>query len=327
MSLTTSERRLRRGAILRLVAATISWAVSFPLLKALYARQAFDAPGSGSWFLACSVVCARFLLAALALAALCGRGLKITSKEWQQGFGLGAMAAGGLLLQADGLAHTRASTSAFLTQFYCVILPIVAAIRLRQWPRAGLIVCTALVLAGTAILSDFDWRTFHLGRGEWETLAATLFFAVQILLLEMPRFAANRSTASSLVMFLTLALSCGVLAVFSAPTPAALLQVWTSAPSLAVLAVITIFCTLYSFLTMNAWQPRVSATEAGLIYSIEPVFASAFALFLPGWMSAWSGAPYANETLTPRLLLGGALALLANVLLLFLKNPPKPQEA
>ena len=35
-------------------------------------------------------------------------------------------AGAGMALQADGLAHTPASTSAFLTQAYCVILPLVA---------------------------------------------------------------------------------------------------------------------------------------------------------------------------------------------------------
>jgi hypothetical protein len=66
---------------------------------------------------------------------------------------------------------------------------------------------------------------------------------------------------------------------------------------------------------MVAFQPRITATEAGLIYCVEPIFASALALFLPGWMSAWAGINYPNETATWTLLLGGGLITAANVIL------------
>jgi hypothetical protein len=66
---------------------------------------------------------------------------------------------------------------------------------------------------------------------------------------------------------------------------------------------------------MNYWQRRVTATEAGLIYCAEPVIASALALFLPALFSVWTNISYANETLTARLLIGGGLITVANILL------------
>jgi hypothetical protein len=75
---------------------------------------------------------------------------------------------------------------------------------------------------------------------------------------------------------------------------------------------------------MNHWQRHVGATLAGLIYCIEPVFASAFALFLPGWFSEWAGVRYPNETVTLNLLLGGGLITLANVLVQWPSVPPAP---
>lgn len=69
------------------------------------------------------------------------------------------------------------------------------------------------------------------------------------------------------------------------------------------------------YLLMNRWQRDVTATEAGLIYSVEPVVTSVLALFLPGLISTWAGIHYANETLTARLLIGGGLVTAANVLL------------
>jgi hypothetical protein len=71
---------------------------------------------------------------------------------------------------------------------------------------------------------------------------------------------------------------------------------------------------------MNAWQPKITATEAGLIYCVEPIFGSAMSLFLPGVFSAIAGIHYLNESGTWTLILGGGLITLANVLLQL--NPP-----
>ena len=86
---------------------------------------------------------------------------------------------------------------------------------------------------------------------------------------------------------------------------------------------LTVFCTLGAFSLMNHWQPRITATEAGLIYCIEPLFGSVFALFLPGLFSILAGILYPNEVLTPTLLVGGGLITIANVILQ-LRPPIKP---
>jgi drug/metabolite transporter (DMT)-like permease len=108
----------------------------------------------------------------------------------------------------------------------------------------------------------------------------------------------------------------------TAPHLADLVTPWTSGPWLAFTLLLTVFCTLGSYILMNTWQPKITATEAGLIYCVEPVFASIMALFLPAMFSAWAGFNYANEQLTWHLLVGGGLITLANVLIQ-LKPPPK----
>jgi hypothetical protein len=39
-----------------------------------------------------------------------------------------------MLLQTDGLRFTAASTSAFLTQFYAILIPVYVALRSRRNP-------------------------------------------------------------------------------------------------------------------------------------------------------------------------------------------------
>src|SRR5690606_25257523 len=126
--------------------------------------------------------------------------------EIWQGMGLGFFAGSGILLQMDGLGHTSASTSAFVTQAYTILVPILVAIRDRVGPGSRLIFAILMMLGGIGILSGFNLRTFHLGRGETETLGSAFFFAAQILWLERAKFARNDPIRFSFVMFLSMSL-------------------------------------------------------------------------------------------------------------------------
>jgi drug/metabolite transporter (DMT)-like permease len=303
-------------ALLMLLLANFFWGISFPLIKAITLLHAQLLPQAGTWFSAIYTVAPRFLLAVAVMVALRPRDAwRASGREWHQGVLLGLFAAAGMLLQNDALQFTAASTSAFLTQFYAVLIPVWVAIRLRHNPGARIWLCCGLVLVGVAILGRFDWQELRFGRGEWETLLSSLFFMGQILTLERKDFAGNRPEKITFVMFATEAVLFWALAGATAPDAAALALPWTSLPWLGFTVALTVFCTLGSFSLMNAWQPKITATEAGLIYCIEPIFGSAMALFLPALFSAWAGIAYANESATWTLLLGGGLITVANVIL------------
>jgi drug/metabolite transporter (DMT)-like permease len=86
---------------------------------------------------------------------------------------------------------------------------------------------------------------------------------------------------------------------------------------LIALFALAILCSLLAFGWMNKFQPAITAAQAAVIYSLEPVFASTWALFLPGMLSLVSGIEYLNEQVTWGLLSGGVLILLANVVALY----------
>jgi len=239
----------------------------------------------------------------------------LTRREIKEGMGLGLFAAIGLLLQMDGLAYTSASTSAFLTQFYCVLIPLIVACRERRWPSGLAVLSVVLVLCGVALLSEADWQNISIGRGEWETLAGSTIFTGQILWLQRPEFTGNNVSRFTLVMFLTITLACAPVAVLTTHRPVHWITAYANVPALVLLAAMILFSTLGGYGLMNRWQPFVSATQAGLIYCAEPVLASAYALFLPAWVSAWAGIEYPNELLGPNLLWGGGLITIANVLI------------
>jgi drug/metabolite transporter (DMT)-like permease len=324
--MSSSSHRLK--ATQMLILATALWGLSFPIMKALTMTQADLLPGRSSWFFASLCVVYRFGAAALVMVMICAGTLKqMTRLELKHGLGLGLFGGVGILLQMDGLAHTAASTSAFLTQCYCLILPLWVAARDRQWPAPKIFFSSGLVIIGVAVLAKVDWRHLQLGRGELETIIASIIFTGQILWLERPCFAHNRVGHFSLVMFVVMTLVCLPVALFTTQQAGDWGRAYATVPTLTFLAVLVVCCTLGAYLLMNHWQRHVGAAVAGLIYCIEPVCASAFALVLPAWFSAWTQVNYPNETLTPHLLIGGGLITVANVLVQVPSASPAAEAA
>ncbi|MFT3830447.1 MAG: EamA family transporter [Opitutaceae bacterium] len=311
----SSASPARLQAIIWLVVATLVWGLSFPLIKSLGELQRQLVPGSGSWLVTTCTVGPRFLVAGVVLALVgAWRFGRPRALEWRQGLGLALFAGLGLLLQVDGLQYTDASVSAFLTQLYAVLIPLWVALRTRRPPPWTVGIAGALVVLGVGVLGRVDVRAFRLGRGELETVLGSLFFMAQILWLERREFAANRVLPATITMFLALGVAFGGAALVLAPQPLALVALARSPAWLALTAGLTAACTIFCFVVMNACQPRITATEAGLIYTLEPVSASALALFLPALISRWSGIAYADESLTWHLIVGGLLLTAANVL-------------
>ena len=273
-----------------LLLANVFWGLSFPVVKAIALLHGVLVPQAGSWFSAIYTVAPRFLIASAVLVALRPRNVwKVSRGELKQGLIIGLFSSAGMLLQNDALQFTAASTSAFLTQFYAIIIPVYVAVRRRRNPGWMVWTCCALVLAGVGVLGHFDWSAMRFGRGEWETLLASCFFMGQILWLGNKQFSANRPERLTLVMFVTQAAIFAALAMATTPDAATLVTPWTSPTWLGLTLALTVFCTLGSFSIMNAWQPKITATEAGLVYCIEPIFGSLMALFLPAMFSAWGG--------------------------------------
>ena len=299
-----------------LALTTVFWSLSFPLVKSLGILQAKLIPGVNTWFNAGLTGFARFGIAAAVMVFIGRRTLpRLTRSEIWEGLGLGFFAGGGIMLQTDGLGHTSASTSAFITQAFCIFVPIFVAFRDRALPGLRLFIALLLMVLGVSILSNFNPRTFHLGRGEAETLLGAVFFAGQILWLERPKFSGNNPLNFSFVMFLTMSLISLPLAIATWQSPRDVITCYTQPSIILITLALVFFCTIIAFVEMNKWQPYVPSTEAAIIYGAEPVFASFFAIFLPAWISRLSGINYPNETITSQLLLGGVLIISANLIL------------
>ena len=314
----------RTVSVLALLGAAVCWGLSFPLMKGLQQMQREAYPEASTWFLSSWGLAVRFLIAAAIVAWWCRWLLKdITRSEVSQAVGLGVFTAGGMLLQMDGLNYTNASTSAFLTQGYCIFLPLVVAVMTRTFPRLHVLLAAVMVMAGVAILAQLDWRDLKLGRGELETLLASMVFTVQILWIERPGYARNHMGRVSALAFFVTGVALLPLTFSTMPSWQHLGLVYDSAPAIGCLVALTLVSTLAGMLLMFTFQRGVGAVAAGIVYSTEPVFACVFAFVMPGVISAWAGIAYPNEALSQSLLVGGGLVLAAN-LVVQLKPPERP---
>jgi drug/metabolite transporter (DMT)-like permease len=336
-------------AIGALVLVNALWGISFPVVKALNAMTdahfgvAIDTAEHSSAF---RLLASSWMLATrftLAFALLCMVGFRLvyqtTREEWRAGSIIGILFFSGMVLQVIGLATIPASRSGFLTSLTTVFTPLLGIILFRVYPSRWMVIGAILALLGVVVLTELiviDTSGIRFAEdaserwtwGDTLTTIGSMFFAVQVLLLDY--FGKRmRSVTLTCGMFattavLSLLLFSGMLAMqwFDPPSGQAMhVSDWlrlTATPGYAgSLFLLASLCSVISFGLMNRFQPHVSASQAAVIYSLEPVFASTWALFLPGWLSLWTGLDHSNEFWHWSLIVGGGMILIANLFALY----------
>lgn len=301
-----SGRRWSAPPTLMLVAVTLLWGLSFPLMKTWQeAARGCPAGVAGAAF---TFIAVRMVIALVGLALFLPRLFLVpTRREWEVGVLLGCVFFLGFALQVLGLAWTTPAMSAFITSLGSAWVPLLAWLWFGIRLRGVVLVGMSLGVAGTVILGMTDLNGGGLGVGEALTVLASGVFAAEILLLD--RLGRTVQSAHLTVPFLgTTGLLAVALAEASAGATAGLPAwwAWTVAmlANVAVLRAVLLlafFSTVLAFHWMNVYQPRVSATRAALVYLLEPVFGTAFSVCL------------GQDVLTFWLVLGGGLILAGNL--------------
>ena len=271
--------RSRQVATLVLIALTAIWGSTFFLIRDVV-RQVSPAD-----FLA-----VRFTIAAVATLAVFWRPmLALDKREVRVGAGLGVVYGAAQILQTVGLAHTSAARSGFITGTYVVLTPILTAVLLRERvPRST----WAAVLLATAGLATLSLNGFGFGFGETVTLLAAVFYALHIVGLgrySSPAGAAGLCAVQMVAIAVVSLVAAAPGGIDLPPGPGA----WLSVLYMALIAgAVSIWAQTWS-------QSHLPATRAAIVMTLEPVFAAGFAVALGG------------ESMTLRMVLGGAMVLAA----------------
>ena len=273
------SRRTSWLASLALLAMAACWGSTFFLIKDLLDRvPTLD-------FLA-----VRFAIASVVLVLVAPKALGRLSPEVRKhAVVLGLLYGVAQILQTTGLAHTAASVSGFVTGLYVVFTPLLAAVILHT--RIPPITWAAVVLAtiGLAVLA---LDGFSIGYGEFITLLSAVLYALHIVGLGAWSTVQD-ALGMTILQVIVIAVVCTVSTVHDGIVLPDRTGDWVSVIYMAVVA------GGLALLAQTWAQAHLPPTRSALIMSMEPVFASFFAVWLGG------------EHLTSRLLLGGSMVLAA----------------
>ncbi|HZZ45087.1 MAG TPA: DMT family transporter [Tepidisphaeraceae bacterium] len=265
-----SRARSIQGALL-LAGLTALWGSTFVVVK-----DAVDPSSPGAWPVGL-FMCVRFFLAAICFIPFF---LRRDGRLWIAGVELGVFLFLGYFSQIIGQKYTSVARSAFITSTYVILVPVCSTfigrhVRLIIW------ICALMALAGVAFLS-FDASPPN--RGDLWTCATALAYSIYMLRLESHsrRFPAPALTGISLL----------TVACCSLPFAMAEARPNTPPPYFALLY-LSLICTALVTWLQTIGQSLVSASQAAIIFTLEPCFALAFAYLIHreslgprGWLGA-----------------------------------------
>jgi drug/metabolite transporter (DMT)-like permease len=240
-------------AIAALFFTAAAWGATFPLIKNVLRHIAPE-----------PFIFWRFTLAGLILMAVAARGRVLRREIVRPGLLLGVLVFAGYWLQTRGLLTISASRSAFLTGLYVVMVPFFdglvygMTIPRRAWAAS------ILAVAGTAVLiGGFDAQP---NLGDFLTFICAAVFALHVVL--SARFSAAHSPSGiAAVQVLFVGLLAAPPSVFAPRMP------MTAEVAIVIIST-AVVTTALAFAALMWGQARVTATEAAVILSFEPVAAS-----------------------------------------------------
>ncbi len=196
-------------------------------------------------------------------------------------------------LSLFGLEKTSASNAGFILSLTVVLVPIFSSIIERSLPSRTVSFAIICTLIGIVILTLKE--TFTLNIGDIYIAIAALCYSIYLIL--------NSKFTKKVE-----SISYGVYQLGFAGIIAAVLCLLFEVPSLpntglgwmAILG-LGVICTAFCFIAQAVVQQYTSPTHTGLVFSLEPIFASIFAVMFLG------------EIITLQLVVGGSLIFAGNL--------------
>lgn len=261
-----------------LILTTAIWGTSFPLLKG--ALNDLPTP---------IILASRFTIAAIAFSPYLRH---LNRKLIRDGAILGGLYFAECLLALIGLETISANRSAFLISLNVILVPLFGTMLGRNLPKR-ILIAVGIAIAGISIMS---WEGGGFGIGEILTLACAIGVALYILAMEAitPKHPTLPLVAVQLAIAAVLSI---VWAILNGQFPFAGI-----ASHLNVLMYVCVIATAVPIWTQTQAQRWIAASEAALLYTLEPVFASLFSFF---WL---------HEALGIRGYVGAALILFATLI-------------
>jgi len=230
----------------------------------------------------------RFGLATLIFLPFVYSQLRTTNKKTLiAGAILGIFYFSGFAMQTLGLNLTSATKSGFITGTFVIFIPILQLIIERRKPKWFNLLSVILVLFGLIMLSskgdnalDFIKQLgsdFNLG--DLLTLICALLFAFQVVYVDV--FTKKYDYLPMVfVQLLITGLGGFMFSYIFSITSLEEVRFTFNTNVVSAILYTSIFASIIATIIQLKYQKTVSPTKAGIIFSIEPIFAAVFAYFL-----------------------------------------------
>lgn len=192
-----------------------------------------------------------------------------------------------------GLKTTSVSNAGFILSLTVVLVPIFTSLIDKRLPSRAVSIAIVCTMIGITILTLNDSLTFQTG----DILVAIAAICYSIYLILNSSFTKSVESIAYGIYQLGAAALLGVILCVLFETP----QLPTNSNGWIAILGLGIICTAFCFIAQAVVQQYTSPTHTGLIFSLEPIFASLFAMIFLG------------EVITTKILIGGSFILIGNL--------------
>ena len=303
------EALTRRKATWGLLAVTFAWGATFIWMKQAMNAIQPEIEAYGRTPVVATLVGGRFLIAFIALFLISreARSALRDQQLWKGGAILGGILLVGFITQMIGLDSITPSTSAFLTSLYVVFTALITTTLTGQKVTRTMILGVALATFGAGFIEGPPHLSW--GAGEVLTVFCAFFFALHILYTQKITEEMSPIGVTS-TSFLIVVIGSLVVAILTAGTSTTdAFSVVTNNGVILPLLCLGLIGSLFALLLLNMLQRFLHPVQAAIIYALEPVWATIFALGLG--MTSWTGW----------IAVGGGALLIGNLMVELRENP------
>lgn len=247
-------KRTETFAKLAILLATIIWGTSFVIIKDTVNLI------SPNYLMAL-----RFTWACILLSLIFWKRLRtVTIEMLWQGAVIGVFLYLAYIFQTYGIMETTPGKNAFLTAFYCVLVPFLAWIAKGPKPDVWNITAAVMCVGGIGLISlNGD---FTVGIGDLLTLAGGFFFACHMV--AVSKFGEGRDPiVITILQFVSAAVCFWITSFITDGTPAPI-----ASEVFLPIIYLCLFCTAAALLLQNFGQKYTTPSVASLLLSLEAVF-------------------------------------------------------
>jgi len=280
------DKASQQRADLALLAVALLWGVTFPLIRG--AMETISPTNFVAWRFSTATV------AFLPLVLTRPQAWFALRRALLPGLGLGLLAWASYFTQTIGLQTVEAGRAAFITGTSVIMVPFLSPAFGAGRPSRIDLVAAAVATVGMYLLTDPSSGGFS--SGDFWVLGCALTYSIYIHVLQR----VLRGGFAPVALAFTQVLGITVVAWVAFPLGGEALAV-PSGSTLVAILVCALLATVGTFWLQTHFQGRTSPQRVALLFSMEPVFATAFAFLLLG------------EVLAPIGFAGGLLILAAVV--------------